>query len=237
MNLKKIGGKVFLVNLLADFILSKIPKEQKTIIKVVDCENFYVIKGKTSSKEILDLGQLMNDFKNEFKSHIQDNKISHTIDLIEYDVNMNYRESIEVTYHYNESNCSYHYRDIENFKNIQENDEMIYVSEFPYGHSLSQGRGLYYYGKYIFYNIPSNYPISSATLKLFRDKREEQIIVINDFTNSKDHTLQSAILDVFDFNFEKLENEMKKVDWSVELTDPLSEYEILKEKVEGFIII
>jgi hypothetical protein len=49
--------------------------------------------------------------------------------------------------------------------------------------------------------------------------------------------LRSAILDVFDFNMESIEKEIKKVDWSVELTDPLSEYDFLKEKVEGFIII
>lgn len=237
MTLKKIGSKSFLVNLLSDFILSKIPKEESTIIKVVDCDNFYVIKGKTSSNEILDMGQIINEFKKEFSLHIKDEKLSHTIDLIQYGFHLEEEDSIKVTYHLNEYNCSYHYSDIEAFESEMKEKDMIFVSEFPHGFSLSQGRGLYYYGKYIFYNIPSNYPISSATFELFRNNQEQKIIVIDEFTNEEDSTLQSAILDVFDFNYEKLENEMKKVDWSVELTDPLSEYDVLKEKVEGFIII
>ncbi len=49
--------------------------------------------------------------------------------------------------------------------------------------------------------------------------------------------LQSAILDVFDFNYDRLNEKMKKVDWSIELTNPLEEYEELKEVVKDFIII
>jgi len=36
---------------LADFILNKIPKEEESIIQVIDCQNFYVIKGKTTHKK------------------------------------------------------------------------------------------------------------------------------------------------------------------------------------------
>jgi len=35
----------------------------------------------------------------------------------------------------------------------------------------------------------------------------------------------------------KIEKEIKKMDWSFELTNPLEEYEFLKNKVGGLIII
>ena len=44
MILKKIGSRVFITNLFADFILSKISNEEQSIINVVDCKNFYIIK-------------------------------------------------------------------------------------------------------------------------------------------------------------------------------------------------
>ena len=77
-------------------------------------------------------------------------------------------------------------------------------------------------------------------LKITNQKNSEgefDIEVFDEFFKSEDEVLRSAILDVFDFNMESIEKEIKKVDWSVELTDPLSEYDFLKEKVEGFIII
>jgi hypothetical protein len=144
------------------------------------------------------------------------------------------------TYHNNTPNCSYHYTDVNKFESLVENDEMVYMSEFPYGYSLNQGRDLYYYGKHIFYNIPSNYPITSLTFTLSKDKNEEgeqKFIVFDEFFKSEDEKLQSAILDVFDFNYDRLNEKMKKVDWSIELTNPLEEYEELKEVVKDFIII
>ena len=63
MNLKKPGSRIFTTNLFADFILSKIPHTEQSVIKVIDCNNFYVIKGKTTSNEILDLVTLTSEFE------------------------------------------------------------------------------------------------------------------------------------------------------------------------------
>lgn len=237
MTLKKIGGKSFVVNLLSDFILSKIPHEENSIIKIVDCGNFFVIKGKTSSKEVLFIPNIISEFNEKFNI---ESKLTHSIDLIEYDVKLDTIDNLEHTYHNNTPNCSYHYQDVEDFPTLDEKDEMIYVSTFPHGYSLKQGRLLYYYGKKIFYNIPSNYPFTSLKFYLTKEKNSEGEIdfkVFDEFFKSEDETLRSAVLDVFDFDMESLEREIKKVDWSVELTDPLLEYDFLKEKVEGFIII
>ena len=240
MNLKKIGGKKFLVNLLSDFILGKIPIEQKSIIKVVDCGNFYVLKGKTSSKEVLFIPNILSEFKEKYPEYILSKSLTHTIDLIEYDCEIEDTSEISWTLHNNTPNCSYHWKEVEGFETIVETDEMIYVSEFPYGHSLNKGRDLFYYMKYIFYNIPSNYPVTSLTItlsKLKNEDGEQKLIVFDEFFKSEDERLQSAILDVFDFNFEKLNEKMKKVDWSIELTNPLKEHSELKEVVKDFIII
>lgn len=237
MTLKKIGGKSFVVNLLSDFILSKIPQDESSIIKVVDCGNFFVIKGKTSSKDVLFLPNIISEFNEKFSIN---SKLTHTIDLIEYDVKLDIVSALEHTYHNNTPNCSYHYKDVEEFENLIDEDEMIYVSSFPYGHSLSQGRLLYYYGKKVFYSIPPNYPITTLKFYITKEKNSEGEIdfkVYDEFFKSEDDVLRSAILDVFDFDMKSIESEIKKVDWSIELTDPLSEYDFLKEKVEGFIII
>ena len=239
MNLKKIGSKKFLVNLLSDFILNKIPHEESSIIKVVDCENFYVIKGKTTSKEVLFIPNIISEFTEKYKEHIDTKKLTHTIDLIEYDSELKEVVEITQTFHNNTPNCSYHYSEVEKFDELEDKDEMIYVSEFPFGYSLSQGRDLYYYGKHIFYSIPSNYPHTTLSLKLSKEKNEEgeqKLIVFDEFFKSEDETLRSAMLDVFDFDYDRLSEKMKKVDWSVELTNPLEEYSFLKERNKDFII-
>ena len=53
MILKSPTSRLSLVNLFADFILNQIPSDEETIIQVVDCLNFYVIKGKTTHTEPL----------------------------------------------------------------------------------------------------------------------------------------------------------------------------------------
>jgi len=245
MTIKKPNSRIFLVNLFADFILSKIPNTEDSVIKVVDCKNFFVVKGKTSSKDLLNLSELITEFSTKFLNYISENKITHTIDLIEYDQELKSYKDLTFTY-YNSDNCSYHYEQITAYKNKKSSydyihflneindDNLIVQSEFPHGYSLNQGRLLYYYGKHIMYNIPSNYPVTYLTFNLSTEKNEdgEQLFYIN-----KNEELTSAVLDVFDFDMSWLENEIKKVDWYVEVTNPLEDYDFLKKIVGGFIII
>jgi hypothetical protein len=118
-------------------------------------------------------------------------------------------------------------------------DLLITTSEFPHGYSLSQGRLIYYYGKHIFYSIPTNYPVSTISLKLSTTKNEENeniISVYNPHKEMEDEVLKSAILDVFDFDMSWLSTEIKKVDWSIELTNPLEEYSFIKKRNKDFVI-
>jgi len=244
MVLSTKDSKGFLVNLLAEFILNKIDKNEKSIIKVVDCTNFIIVKGKTSSSDIIDLSKITEEFNSKYS---KDKKITHTIDLIEYNQEITPVNEINHTY-FNSDNCSYHQEQIDlytsstdfKYKLIEiKEDEMVYSSEFPFGYSLNQGRLLYYYGKHIFYSIPPSYHTDCLTFKLTKAKNEN-----NDFdfrvyniNGIEDDILTSAILDVFDFDMSWLENETKKVDWSIELTDPLLEYDFIKKVNKDFIII
>jgi hypothetical protein len=251
MILKSPVSRLSLVNLFADFILNQIPKEEESIIQVVDCFNFYVIKGKTTYNEPLNIGKLKDEFIIKFEDLIGEVKLTHIIDLIEYDSKLKPSESLTFAYH-NTNNCSYHNSQIKSFeedstvsydyrhflKPITESNNLIFCSEFPHGYSLNQGRLLYYYGKHIFYNIPSSYPINSLIFNLSTNKEEsgDPVFSVTNSNQKVDEVLTSAILDVFDFDMSWLNTEIKKVDWSIELTNPLQDYEFLKKKVDGFVI-
>jgi len=81
MIIKKPSSRIFLINLFADFIISKIPHEEQSIINLVDCKNFILVKGKTTSKTLLNLSDISKEFSNKFSEYLNDNKITHTIDL------------------------------------------------------------------------------------------------------------------------------------------------------------
>jgi hypothetical protein len=74
-------------------------------------------------------------------------------------------------------------------------------------------------------------------LSLNKNEENENIIsIFNVDKNSEDEKLKSAILDVFDFDMSSMSSEMKKVDWSIELTNPLEDYSFVKKKNKDFII-
>ena len=247
MILKKTNSRVYTINLFSDYLLSKIPNTEESIFSVADCKNFIIIKGKTSHKEILDISSITKEFNEKYEP---ETPISHTIDLIEYDCKLSKVKNLEFILHKSE-NCSYHKTQIEKFllnessfdficySSEVSDDKLIVTSEFPHGYSLNQGRLIYLYGKHIFYSIPTNYTDSSIVFNLSLDKDDDNDNIISIFNldkNSEDETLKSAILDVFDFDMSWLSSEMKKVDWSIELTNPLEEYSFIKKKNKDFII-
>jgi hypothetical protein len=251
MILKSPLSRLSIVNLFADFILNQIPKKEETIIQVVDCINFYIIKGKTTHKEPLNIAKLKDEFIVKFEEFFAEIKLTHTIDLIEYDSKLNPLDVLSFEYH-NTENCSYHNTQIKTFKDndkisydykyflkpITEDNNLFFHSEFPHGYSLNQGRLLYYYGKHIFYNIPTSYPVSTLVFNIStnRDETGDVLFSVKNTSNEVDTVLTSAILDVFDFDMSSLENDIKKVDWSFEITNPLEDYDFLKKKVKDFIV-
>jgi len=251
MVLKNTDSRILIINLFSDFILSKIPHHEETIIKVVDCTNFFIIKGKTSYNQVLDLTIILDEFLKKYEDHLGKVKLSHTVDLIEYDVKMNIPNDFEFVYH-NSVNCSYHYTQIESYENKKSSynynhiiteitdEDMVSVSEFPHGYSLGQGRLHYYYGKHIFYSIPTNYPVNTVIFNISKNKTEDGEPIFSarqSNSTSIDKNLTSAILDVFDFDMSWLEKEIKKVDWSLELLNPLEEYDFIKKINKNLVIV
>jgi hypothetical protein len=228
MILKSPNNKISIINLFADYILKTIPVDENTIIQIADCGNFCVVKGKTSYNIPLDISKLSKEFCEKFSL-----KLLNTIDLIEYDKKIINRETYTFTL-FNNDNCSYQTKD-----ESDDDSDLIVVSEFPHGYSLSQGRLLFYYTKHIVYNIPSNYPFSGLKFEvpIDKEKLESDFKVFNIHTEEYDKALKSSILDIFDFDTSVISNEIKKVDCYVEITNPLDEYSFLKERVKDFIII
>ena len=250
MILKNTDNKLSEINLFADYILNQIPNSERSIVKIANCGNFLIIKGKTSYNELLDLSKIKTGFCAKFEINLDSSSIfNHMIDLIEYGVNLQPTESITHNY-FNSENCSYSYKQVESFKNnpessydyclkvreVDEND-LIIVSEFPHGHSLEMGRLLYYYGKKITYSIPPTYPYTSVVMTIPSKDPEENFSVYDNFLESEDDSLRSAILDVFNFDMTELNKKLKEVDFYDEITNPLSDYEFLKERNKDFFVI
>lgn len=250
MILKNVGSRLFKVNLLADHILNLIPSEEHTLIQVVDCVNFIVIKGKTTHKDPLNLSESIDSFNSKYSIFLNENLIKNIIELIEYDCKLQIKDKLKYSY-YNSENCSYNYKQCDKYRlndsfsydvdlnKLDDGSNLIVSSEFPHGVSLDQGRILYYYGKHIVYNIPPNSPFTKLTFDLSYDNKNEDLFfnVYDDMNEEYDEKLKSSILDSFDFDYSTLKKEIKKVDWSLELTDPLNDFECVKKIQKDFLII
>jgi hypothetical protein len=250
MVLKSVGSRLFKVNLLADHILGLIPSEEHTKIQIVDCDNFVVIKGNTTHKEPLNLSEAIDGFNSKYSIFLGENFIKNTIELMEYDVKLTKKEDLKYSF-YNSENCSYTYKQCDQYNldksfsydvklnKINDETNLVVSSDFPYGYSLDQGRILYYYGKHITYNIPPRSPFTELVLELSYDKKDEDLFfnVYDTLSEDYDEKLKSSILDTFDFDYSVLKKEIKKVDWSKELTDPLNDFECLKKIQKDFLVI
>jgi hypothetical protein len=69
-----------------------------------------------------------------------------------------------------------------------------------------------------------------------KDEYGDVSFSVKNANQKEDETLRSAILDVFDFDMSSLDKDIKKVDWSIEVTNPLEDYDFLKQKVKDFVI-
>jgi hypothetical protein len=86
----------FYLKLLGDFILSKISKEHKTNLTLVYLSNFLVLKGKTTSNEILNVSELISEFKNIHKNQLPKTLNLNTIDLISYCEDIEYNKPTSI---------------------------------------------------------------------------------------------------------------------------------------------
>lgn len=246
MDIVSKSSRFFLVNLFSDFILNKIPKQENTIIEVVDCDNFYVIKGKTTYTDILDLNKIKDEFLEKFPELKNEKKLLNTIDVIDYGLKIPNVKKIR-KFFYNSDNCSFHQTQLEFFEKdstknytfdcstTEKSEELVIKSVFPFGYSMRMGRLLYYLAKHLVYNIPTNFPFEKIIVIIPENDFENELKFEDEYGNEL-KGLKSLFLDCFDFNLVQFENEIKKLDLSQELTNPTQEFEILKSKIKDIIL-
>lgn len=218
------------INYFADYILLHLPIDSVSKIEVAECENFILIKGKTSSNELINLSELRDNFLNENNS--ENLNLSKTIDLIEYGVEM-VEEELKTFYFHNNINPSEPICDSLTFDN---DEKLITVSSFPFGYSLRAGRGLYYLAKNITYNLQLKSVWNTIKIIISNKDNEERFKIFSDCTDNQDETLRSAILDCFDFNLEEIEKNFRKSDW-LKCTKEKSELEFVKKINSELVIV
>ena len=219
-----------IVNLFADFILSRIDKKENSIIQVTDCESFMVIHGLTTSNTLLDLEKIKTDFTNWFDKELKDVGIDriNTIDLIKYNAELNNIEKGWV---------------IVNKDVFIEEDEPVFElstsSEFPYGYSLNCGRSMVYYSHYIFNHMYSLLGVNSLDFFFTKNEHEDEDLKIKIVSNSRinNDKIKSLVLDVFSFDLDEFNSRLDKYDLLQDILSPDREKPYLKQDMLEHVVL
>jgi hypothetical protein len=217
-----------IVNLFADFIVSKIDPKERSIIQITDCEVFMVLNGQTTSEIELNIDELKNEFNETYKDILKSLGLEHfnVINIIKYGVDI-----LPIETGWVDTNKNVFVEENESFS------EISISSEFPYGYSLRTGRSMVYYSHYILNQISST--IGSDNMFIhFLPKVEDEMdikVITNSMYDSK--TIKSLILDVFDFDLEDFSNRMESYDITQDILNPEGEKPYLvQDRLEGVII-
>jgi hypothetical protein len=217
-----------IVNLFADFIVSKIDPKERSIIQITDCEVFMVLNGQTTSETELNIDELKNEFNETYKDILKSLGLEHfnVINIIKYGVDI-----VPIETGWVDTNKNVFVEENESF------GEISISSEFPYGYSLRTGRSMVYYSHYILNQISST--IGSDNMFIhFLPKVEDEMdikVITNSMYDSK--TIKSLILDVFDFDLEDFSNRMESYDITQDILNPEGEKPYLvQDRLEDVII-
>ena len=203
----------YFVNLFADYILSKFDKSENTIIQVTDFENFVVVNGQTTSSNVLEMLELKSEFieSNKELFNSLDKKDLNVIDIIKYD-----QEITDLKRGWINVNKSLY---------VDQHDpisEINISSEFPYGHSLGCGRGMFYYSHYIFNHMYSLLDVDKLYFHYSSELDENEdydIKVVSDSRYSKSQ-ITSLVLDVFDMDLTEFKERLSNYNFTEDITNP-----------------
>ena len=203
----------YFVNLFADYILSKFDKSENTIIQVTDFENFVVVNGQTTSSNVLEMLELKSEFieSNKELFNSLDKKDLNVIDIIKYD-----QEITDLKRGWINVNKSLY---------VDQHDpisEINISSEFPYGHSLGCGRGMFYYSHYIFNHMYSLLGVDKLYFHYSSDLDENEdykIKVVSESNYSKSQ-ITSLVLDVFDMDLTEFKERLSNYNFTEDITNP-----------------
>jgi hypothetical protein len=206
----------YFVNLFADFILSKFDKKENTIIQVTDCQNFVVVNGQTTSKNVLDLNEIKTEFSAWFDDVLSNLGIKeiNLLDVISYD-----QEIKDFKKGWISVNKSLY---VEEYEPIS---EISISSEFPYGHSLGCGRAIFYYSHYIFNHMYSLLNVENLYFKYsseLNDDEDYKIKVVSDSRTSNE-SVENLVLDVFDMDLTDFKEKLSTYQFFDDIVHPETE--------------
>jgi hypothetical protein len=230
MRLINKNSKRGIVNLFADFILSKIDKNENSIIQVSDVGSFYVINGITTSETFLDINSIRDEFTEKFQNILTSLEIKslNVIDIIKYNQEI--------------GNIEKGWIKVNKIPFIEEPEPLSEISinsEFPYGHSLNCGRLMVYYTHYMFNQVYST--IMTDEVHFFFTKKIDsnedfKIKVVTDKGLHKD-IIKSLILDVFNFDLEEFSFKVVSYDLTQDILDPMGEKPyLIQDRLEDVIV-
>lgn len=206
----------YFVNLFADFILSKFDKKENTIIQVTDCENFVVVNGQTTSKNVLNLSEIKKEFSDWFDDVLSGLGIKeiNLLDVITYDQDIKDFKKGWISV-----NKSLY---VEQYEPIS---ELSVSSEFPYGHSLGCGRAMFYYSHYIFNHMYSLLGVKNLYFKYsgeLNDDEDYKIKVVSDSRLSNE-SVENLVLDVFDMDLTEFKEKLSNYQFFDDVVHPDTE--------------
>lgn len=218
------------VNLFADFILTKIDKKENSIIQVTDCESFMVVHGLTTSKDVLDLEKIKSDFTEWFSDILSEVGIErlNTIDIIRYNQEIN--------------NIEKGWINVNKEVFVEEPEpifELSVSSEFPYGYSLNCGRLMTYYSHYIFNHMYSLMDVNNLDFFFTKEEDDNEDFKIKIVSNTKQNIkeIKSLVLDVFNFDLEEFKTKIGSYDIMQDMLFPDKEKPYTKQDMLEHIIL
>jgi hypothetical protein len=224
------NSKRGIINLFADFILTRIDKKENSIIQVTDCGPFVVINGQTTSETQLDIPKITSDFFEWFSDILKDLEISNfnTLDLIKYGENINNIEKGWVNV-----NKSVFVEEPENIY------QLAITSEFPYGYSLNCGRLMTYYSHYVFNHMYSLLGVDVVDFFFTKEQDDDEDFKIKVVSNSKinSKSIKSLILDVFSLDLREFNEKIKDYDILQDILFPDKEKPYTKQDMLEHVIL
>jgi hypothetical protein len=220
----------YFVNLFSDYILSKFEKQDNTIIQVTDCETFIVVNGITTSGKEINLNDLKIEFIESFKGLFDSLGIKaiNVIDIIKYE------QSIET--------FKKGWVSVNKSQYVTEEEPILEInvsSEFPYGHSLGCGRGMYYYSHYMFNHMYNLLGIDNLYFYYSNELDEDDDYKIKISSDSKisSKRIKNLILDVFDMDITSFNEKLLTYDFLNDILDPESPKPyLIQDRLEDVIL-
>jgi hypothetical protein len=221
----------YFVNLFSDYILSKFEKQDNTIIQVTDCETFIVVNGITTSSKEINLNDLKMEFIESFKDLFESLGIKeiNVIDIIKYE------QSIET--------FKKGWVSVNKSQYVTEEEPIFEInvsSEFPYGHSLGCGRGMYYYSHYMFNHMYNLLGVDNLYFYYSNELDEDDDYKIKISSDSKisSKTIKNLILDVFDMDFTVFNEKLLTYEFLNDILDPESPKPyLIQDRLEDIILL